>query len=113
MLTWCHLVLSCASEASRLVCKCCHVMLLARAFPHLLEGPEPVCDVLPAYLLVAAKLNLDACNGGHLQLPHILLEVVTASIRMGVKNDLSFTVKAKPTSHISRCWGSFQLQLPI
>ena len=69
--------------------------------PDLLQGPEPVCDLLPANLPVATQLHLDAGNGGHLQLPHILLKVVTASSRKP-QSSLAISLPSRSTacSHI-------------
>ena len=51
---------------------------------NLLQGPEPVGDLLPADLPIAPELHLDAGNGGHLQLPHVFLKVVTASSKQSI-----------------------------
>ena len=48
--------------------------------PHLLKRSELVSDIPSAHLCVAAMLNLNAGNGGHLQLPNIVLKEVTAGI---------------------------------
>ena len=45
---------------------------------HLLNRSELVADVPPANLCVAAMLHLNAGNGGHLQLPDIVLKEVAA-----------------------------------